>query len=256
MSTLDTQLNWGASYLINDLYQPFVRKDAPQKELVLMSRLAMALLMILALLTSTQLVGILKAYKYLTVITSGVATVLILRWYWWRVTAWSEIAAVVGALLIGNACEKWLASPVGADGGAILDAAGRPIDWFAYRLLVTTFGTAILWVGVTLLMSSEPSRKAVEFCRNIRPPGPGWRRVREDEGIKAERGEFGLAVIGWFASMGFIFSMLLGVGALIFSRWTDLLICLAVALVSAYILKRVLVRALSDPMVEGERHGS
>ncbi len=255
MSTLDTQLNWGASYLVNDMYHPFIRKDAPQRELVLASRLAMVVLMILALVTSTQLVGILKAYKYLTVITSGVATVLILRWYWWRVTAWSEIAAVVGALVIGNACERWLASPVDAAGNALLNAAGRPIDWFAYRLLVTTFGTGILWVGVTLLMSSEPTRKAVEFCRDIRPPGAGWRLVRVREGLKAERGEFGLSVIGWFASMGFIFSMLLGVGAMIFSRWMDLLICLAVASVSAYVLKRVLVRALSDPAVGGEGHG-
>lgn len=255
MSTLDTQLNWGASYLVNDLYHPFIRKFAPQKELVLVSRLAMVVLMILALLTSTQLVGILKAYKYLTVITSGVATVLILRWYWWRVTAWSEIAAVAGALVIGNACEYWLASPVDAAGHAMRDAAGRPIDWFAYRLLVTTFGTGIIWVGVTLLTSSAPTRKAVEFCRDIRPPGAGWRLVREREGLKAERGEFGLSVIGWFASMGFIFSMLLGVGAVIFSRWTDVLICLAVASVSAYVLKRVLVRALSDPATEGDGDG-
>jgi solute:Na+ symporter, SSS family len=255
MSTLDTQLNWGASYLVNDLYQPFIRKSAAQKELVLVSRLAMAALMVMALLATTQLEGILKAYKYLTVITSGLAAVLILRWYWWRVTAWSEIAAIVGALLIGNACELWLASPVDAAGMAVLDAAGRPVDWFAYRLLVTTFGTAAVWVAVTLFTARAPSAKAVEFCRDIRPPGAGWRLVRRREGIKAERGAFGLSVIGWFASMGFIFSMLLGVGAVIFSRWTDALICLAVALVSAYILKRVLVRALSDPPAGGEAHG-
>jgi SSS family solute:Na+ symporter len=250
MSTLDTHLNWGASYLVNDLYQPFIRPGSKARELVLVSRLTMMLLTVMALVVSTKLTGIIDAYKYLGVIIGGLGTVLILRWYWWRVSAWSEIAAIVGALLIGNASEFWLANPKDALGGAMLDAAGRPIDYFAYRMIITTFGTAIIWVGVTMLTSWKPAESAIAFCRDIRPSGPGWRFVREREGIEAERGEFVRSAIGWLASIGFIYSMLLGIGSAIFSRWTGVVICLVIALVSALVLKKVLSRSLFGDSLE------
>lgn len=236
MSTLDTHLNWGASYLVNDLYQPFIRPEAKQKELVRTSRVAMFVLTIMALVVSTKLTGIIDAYKYLGVIIGGVGTVLILRWYWWRVTAWSEIASIAGALLIGNACEMFLKNPV--------DAAGESVDYFAYRMIITTFGTAIVWVVVTLLTSHWPSASAIKFCREVRPSGPGWRKVREQEGIPKEKGEFVRSTIGWLASVAFIYSMLLGIGSAIFSRWTGVVICLVIAVISAFVLKWILKRSI------------
>ncbi len=244
MSTLDTHLNWGASYLVNDLYQPFIRPQAKPREQILVSRMTMVLLTIMALEVSTRLTGIIDAYKLLGVFVGGVGTVLILRWYWWRVTAWSEVVAIVGALALGSGCEYWLANPLDELKEPLLDASGRPIDYFAYRMVITTFGTAFIWVVVTLLTSHKPSTKAVVFCRDIRPPGPGWRFVRRREGIAAESGEFGRSAIGWLASIGLIYSMLLGIGSAIFSRWTGVLICLVIAIISAFVLKWVLSRSL------------
>ncbi len=244
MSTLDTHLNWGASYLVNDLYQPFLRPGAKPKEQVLVSRMTMVMLTIMALEVSTMLTGIIDAYKYLGVIIGGVGTVLILRWYWWRVTAWSEITAIIGALLIGNACELWLTNPLDANGDALLDAVGRPIDYFAYRMIITTFGTAVIWVAVTLLTSRRPSASAIKFCRDVRPSGPGWRFVREQEGIPKERGEFVRSTVGWLASIALIYSMLLGIGSAIFSRWTGMAICLVIAVVSAFVLRWILKRSI------------
>ncbi len=249
MSTLDTHLNWGASYLVNDLYQPFIRPEAKTKELVLVSRLSMVLLTVMALVLSTTFTGILDGYKYLAVIIGGLGTVLILRWYWWRVSAWSEIAAIVGALLIGNATEFWLANPKDAFGDPMLDVLGRKVDYFAYRMIITTFGTAVIWVGVTLLTTYRPTEKAIAFCRDIRPAGPGWRFVREREGIPKERGEFGRSTIGWLASIGFIYSLLLGIGSAIFSRWTGVAICSVIAIISVLVLKWVLKRSLFGDVV-------
>lgn len=246
MSTLDTHLNWGASYLVNDLYQPYLRPKAKARELVRVSRLAMVILTVLALVVSTKLTGIIDAYKYLGVIIGGLGTVLILRWYWWRVSAWSEIAAVAGALLIGNATEIWLANPKDSLGGPVLDAAGRPIDYYAFRVIVTTFATAVIWIGVTLLTSRKPTASTIAFCSNIRPAGPGWRYIRQRKDIPAEHGEFMRSTIGWLASIGLIYSSLLGIGSAIFSRWIGVLICMVVAIASVWVLKKVLAKSLYD----------
>ncbi len=236
MSTLDTHLNWGASYLVNDLYQPFIRPKSEPKELVLVSRLSMLMLTIMALVVSTKLTGIIDAYKYLGVVLSGLGTVLILRWYWWRVSAGSEVVAIIGSLLIGNACEYWLQNPV--------DAAGVETDYFAYRAIVTTFGTAVVWMGYTALTSLAPTASAVKFCREVRPSGPGWALVRNQENIPKEPGEFVRSTVGWLASIAFIYAMLLGIGSAIFSRWTGVAVCVAIAVVSGLVLKWVLKRSI------------
>jgi SSS family solute:Na+ symporter len=251
MSTLDTHLNWGASYLVNDLYQPFIRPKAEQKELVLVSRLSMVLLTIMALIVSTKLTGIIDAYKYLGVVLSGLGTVLILRWYWWRVTAWSEIAAVIGALVIGNTVEILLANPKDALGAAMLDSAGRPIDYFAYRAIITTFGTAFIWIAVSLLTCHEPTAKAIAFCKQVRPSGPGWRLVREREGIAKESGEFGRSTIGWFAAIAFIYSLLFAIGSTIFARWISLAVCLVIAAVSAWGLRWIVKQSIFGDSLGG-----
>lgn len=251
MSTLDTHLNWGASYLVNDLYQPFIRPEAQQKELVLVSRVSMVLLTIMALIVSTKLTGIIDAYKYIGVIVSGLGTVLILRWYWWRVNAWSEIAAIIGALVIGNSVEIFLANPLDAQGAAELDALGRPIDYFAIRAIITTFGTAFIWIAVSLLTCREPTAKAVAFCKQVRPSGPGWRLVREREGIAKERGEFGRSTIGWMAAIAFIYSLLFAIGSVIFARWNSLYICLVIAAVAAYILRWVVKQSIFGDSLGG-----
>ncbi len=105
MSTLDTHMNWGASYLINDIYQPFIAPGRDPQHYVKASRVCMVALAATALVVMTKLTGIFAAYKYLAVIFSGVSLLLIVRWYWWKINTWSEISAMATALIVGNV--KW-----------------------------------------------------------------------------------------------------------------------------------------------------
>lgn len=229
MSTLDTHLNWGASYLVNDVYQPFIKKNASQKHYVRSSRVAMVLLMIAAVVVTTMLTGILDAYKYINVIIGGTGSVLILRWYWWRVNAWSEISAIITAAIVGNACVFLLADPK--------DAAGIPTeDWFAVRLMITVFATLFVWIIVTFATTEAPTDKARDFYRRIRVSGPGWKRIAQETGVKALPGEFQKSFVGWFAAMGMIFGMLLGIGYALLERWSSFGICAAVTVVSTVVL--------------------
>ncbi len=228
MSTIDTHLNWGASYLVHDLYRPFIKTDGDERHYVRASRACMLLLMIAAVIVTTMLTGILDAYKYLGVIVGGIGSVLILRWYWWRVNAWSEISAIVTALVVGNACEFLLANPVGPN--------GKETDWFAVRLLVTVAVTLAVWVGVTFATSKSPSPQTVRFFERIRVPGPGWQRVAEQTGVAALPGEFVRSALGWFASMGLIFGLLLGIGYALLERWPAAGVSVGVTAVSGVAL--------------------
>lgn len=229
MSTIDTHLNWGASYLVNDLYQPYLKRNAKPRHYVNASRAAMIILMIAAVVVTTKLTGILAAYKYLGVIVGGTGSVLILRWYWWRVNAWSEITAIVAAVVIGNACEFLLSDPV--------DAAGiKTADWFGIRLMITTLSTLVIWVAVTFATSKAPSSHVQGFYTRIRIPGPGWRRVSQDTGVKALPGEFQRSLMGWFAAMGLIIGLLVGIGYALLQEWTSCGISALVVVVSGVCL--------------------
>jgi len=231
MSTLDTQLNWGASYLVNDLYQPFFKPGEGKRHYVLVSRVAMLALMILTLLISVALTGILDAYKYLAVIAGGIGTVAILRWYWWRVTAWSEIVAIISAFVIGNLCQVFLTDPIN-------EVGEKTADWFAYRLLISTLGPTLIWVTFTYLTSSRPTPQAVSFYRMIRAPGPGWKRVAQDTGIESDAGMFRHSVVGWLAATAFVYSLLFTTGSILLAKWSVLGICVITAIISVMVLRK------------------
>ncbi len=257
MSTIDTHLNWGASYLVNDLYQPFIKKDGDQKHYVRASRLSMLFLMIFAIAVTTILTSILGAYKYLGVIVGGVGSVLILRWYWWRVNAWSEISAIITALVVGNLCEFILADPnfnakvqptdwTGLRGliSTWLPAreGAATADWFGVRLLITVAVTFVVWVAVTFATSREPTAQTKTFFKRIRVPGPGWRRVSKATGVAALPGEFGSSLVGWFAAMGVIFGLLLGIGYALLQNWPAAGTCAVVAVAAGVVLAVMLRR--------------
>ena len=167
MSTLDTHLNWGSSYVVNDVYRPFVRPGRSEKHYVLAARVSMLLLAITALLLAAQLTSILNAYQYIMVILIPVSTVLIARWYWWRINIWSEFAAVATAAIVGNLAVVLLP-----------DSASE--DWFAVRMLITTISTAVTVALVTFATSrGEPSAHVLDFYRKLRIHGRGWGRIRK-----------------------------------------------------------------------------
>jgi len=223
MSTLDTHMNWGASYLINDIYQPYMVKGRDPRHYVKASRVCMLFLTVLALIVTTNLTGILAAYKYIFVIISGVSLLLIVRWYWWKVNTWSEISALISALIVGNSLTF-----------LIPDQNGE--DLFALRLVINLTVTSATWIIVTLLTTKEPTSQCKEFYRKTRVNGIGWKRVKEETGVAPYPDGLKNAFVGWIASVIFLYSLLLGFGYLLFTQWPMVLICTILGLIAGAIV--------------------
>src|SRR5256884_2913929 len=166
MSTVATHLNWGASYLVNDFYKRFVRRDATQAHYVAVSRAATVLLFLGSIAVTSQLSSVEKAWELLLALGAGTGLVLILRWYWWRINAWSEISAMIASFVIS------------LPGFAFIVPRFRPNDpnATAVVMLVTVAGSTIVWVVTTLSTAPEPARIFRSFYRRGRPGRPGWAR--------------------------------------------------------------------------------
>lgn len=200
MSTVATHLNWGASYLVKDVYLRFVRPEADERESVRAGRVATVLTMVMAAGVTMTLSSIEEAWKYLLALGSGTGLVLILRWYWWRVNAWSEISAMVaslGAFVALRALTSW-----------------RPEDprGFAYLMLVTLAVTTVVWVAVTVVTEPEPREKLHEFYRRVRPAGPGWREIAKETGLSALGPGLGVRLRDWVLGVVMVQGALHGAG--------------------------------------------
>src|SRR5438876_3216798 len=170
MSTIGTQLNWGASYIINDFYRRFAVRNGSERHYVIASQIVTVLLMAISLIVTFNLDSIGGAWKLLLVTGAGTGTVLLLRWFWWRINAWSEVAAMVAAASVS----LYLQMHLNWD-------SDEPRD-FAYLMLVTVAITTVVWLGVTLLTAPEPKEQLVHFYRRVYPAGPGWNRIAAEAG--------------------------------------------------------------------------
>lgn len=205
MSTIGTQLNWGASYVINDFYRRFIKRDGRERHYVIASQLVTVLLMIVSLIVTFYLDSIGSAWKLLLVTGAGTGTVLLLRWFWWRINAWSEVSAMIAAA----ACSLFLQLYLKWD-------SDSPRD-FAYLMLVTVAFTTAVWLIVTMLTAAEPISKLVSFYKQVQPEGPGWNRVREQADLKQSSISGGLAIqfLNWFLGCILIYAFLFGIGYII-----------------------------------------
>src|ERR1051325_4507015 len=163
MSTVATQLNWGASYLVADFYRRFVKRDGTEQHYVLVSRLATVLLVIISAYVSAQLGSIVSGWEWVLIIGAGTGGVYLLRWYWWRINAWSEISAMATALAVTIAL-RWAAPFTGQ--GAVL---------FAKTAITTTAVTTVIWIFVTFLTKPESEEVLLRFYRKARPDVRGWK---------------------------------------------------------------------------------
>ena len=221
MSTMDTHLCWGASYLVNDLYKRFLRRDADERHYVLASRFAVVLLVVLAALTAWQMDTIERAWIYVIELTSGVALVWLLRWYWWRVNAWAEIAAMAGSIVLANG--RLLVGWGRASGLLPAGAAGRLATFYGsdydfLRALFILLVCSVLWVAVALLTRPDRDERLDRFYRTVRPGG-WWGPVAArcgavDSGLPPARVRW----LGWAAGMTFLYGWLVGIGHLLTGR--------------------------------------
>jgi Na+/proline symporter len=200
MSTIGTQLNLGASYLTNDLYRRFIRKDANEHHYVMISRVMTGVCLVLAAGITPLMHSVGDAWKYMLTMTAGVGLVMILRWYWWRINAWSEIAALAISAVAGSALYSFNA------------ISGDDPNATAKRLLITVAITTVGWIAVTFATQPETEATLLRFFERVRPDDFGWKRIAR-LATSAPPGEsLGLALIDWLAGLGLVFGTLFAIG--------------------------------------------
>ncbi len=230
MSTIATQLNWGASYLVNDFWRRFVKRDATDRYYVRASQVATVLLTLISAVVTFFMGSIGGAWKVLIVTGAGTGGVLLLRWYWWRINAWSEVAAMVCAAVVS----------IGLQVGFGYDT-DQPKQ-FALVMIATVAITTAVWLAVTYLTKPEPQETLVAFYRRTRPSRTGWGPVAAlAPDVKASSG--GLSnLLDWVAGCTLVYGALFGVGKLLLGDTGPGLLLLALAALGGFVIYRDLSR--------------
>jgi Na+/proline symporter len=229
-STILTHLNWGASYLVHDFYQRFIRKNAPEKHYVLVGRLATIGLFLLSSATVYLLDTAKDAFDVILQIGAGTGLLYLVRWFWWRVNAWCEVVAMVSSFLVSL---------------AFLVLAKNGVHFGTHVALVVTVAfTTACWVATAYLAPQTDRLVLIEFFKKVRPFGPGWRRIREEAGLGEDAARtvgdnIPLALLGWVTGCATIWSSLFAVGNYLYGRTGYALACTAVFVVAGLVLIRV-----------------
>jgi len=238
MSTIATQLNWGASYLVSDFYRRFIKKQASDRHYVVVSRLATVLLVIFSALVAASLASIRSGWEYVLEVGAGTGGVYLLRWYWWRINAWSEISAMATALIV----TIWLrfAAPFSGTGPVL----------FAKTALTTTGVTTLVWMLVTYLTRPEPEDVLLRFYRKVHPHVTGWREIAKRAPEIPASHDLAGNLTSWILGCGMVYTTLFGIGRLALGpRWQGALY-LVIAAACAYALYSRLRNWQSEPDLE------
>ena len=226
MSTIDTHLNWGASYLVNDLYKRFIKPDAKESHYVVVSKVCVVILMAMAAISSYFVKSISGVWEFVWAMGSGMGMVLILRWFWWRINAYSEITALATSLFVTIAMKIYAyAYPevtlLGFKIGAL------PVH---IKLLIVVPISAIAWITVTLLTKPEPDDTLSAFCERVNPGGL-WSKYESNDNPK--RRILSWAAIGnWFCGVSMVYGALFGIGYALFGLYTNAMTGLFISAVS------------------------
>lgn len=241
MSTMATHINLGASYLINDFYRRFAKKDASEGHYVTASRVTTVFVTILAAIVSFYMESIGGAWKFLLSIGAGAGLVFMLRWFWWRISAWSEISAMVAA----GFCSSLLQTRLGLPIVELLHSIDpqlkvQPLDGndphgFAWLMIITTGFTTLVWLITTFVTRPEPMEKLKSFYEQVRPAEVGWGPVVREVGSGSKQSLL-WATADWIAGCGLIYFSLFGIGRLILGpAWIGFAYLVGAALCVAFI---------------------
>lgn len=224
MSTVATQLNWGASYIVNDFYRRFLRQSAADHHYLLVSKWATVVLTIVSAVVTLYLDSIAGAWKLLIVTGAGTGLVLLLRWYWWRINAWSEVSAMIAAFVTSLALQ--IAGRLDTD---------KPVD-FAWIMIVTVAVTTAVWLSVTFLTRPEPEATLVKFYVRARPGVAGWQPIaRLCPGIRSSRDGW-YSALDWLSGCALIYGILFGTGKLLLCEWTPGFLLLGIGLAGGSVI--------------------
>ena len=225
-STIETHLNWGTSYLVHDLYRRFINTGASEKHYVGVGRLTTAGLMIIAAFTTYALGTAKEAFELILSVGAGTGLLYLLRWFWWRVSAWSEIAAMVSSFLV--AVGFFVAGKMGAHIPAHIS------------LLVTVATTTLVWVSVTFLAPPADRATLINFVKLVKPAGPGWTDIRREAGVEGSPDSLPMALLSWVLGCTFVYAALFGVGSFLYGRTSQAIVWAVLFVISgAGLLKLV-----------------
>ncbi len=224
MSTVGTQLNWGASYLVNDFYRRFIEKAKPERHYVRASQVATILLTVTSAVITHYMDSIAGAWKLLIVTGAGTGAVLILRWYWWRINAWSEVSAMATAFVVSIVLQT-----------AFHLDSDNPVQ-FAYLILITVAVTTVVWLVVTFATAPESDATLVGFYRRVRPSVSGWSRVARLAPEVTASSDLGWNLLDWLCGCALIYGALFGIGKIILKDYGAGIVFLAVAVVAAGVI--------------------
>lgn len=227
MSTISTHLNWGSSYVVNDFYKRFLRPNAPQNELVNVGRISTVVLMIMAALLALALENALQAFNILLQIGAGTGLIFILRWFWWRINAYSEITAMVVSFMLALYFELGMENPLPEH----------------IKLLAGVGITTVAWVAVTFLTAPSSQETMLRFFKLIQPSPTGWKPVIE-KGIASGEldsneiipGKLPNQILGMFLGCILVYSALFSIGFIIYGNMMPALLSGFVALISGYLM--------------------
>ena len=238
MSTISTQLNWGSSYIVYDFYQTQINPNASQKQLVAVGRISTVLLMVLSTLLALLLQNAMQLFNLLLVFGAGTGLIFILRWFWWRINAWSEITAMLASGLIS----LFLAIP--SIKTSLFGLDGIMPGWAEFPFVV--FVTTALWLIVTYLTPSESTSVLRSFYKKIQPGGPGWTKIVEEakndsEDIIEENESWSVpsGIIAMLLGCIMIYSIMFSTGYFIYGSYKLAIPLLGLAIISGLYLIKV-----------------
>ena len=225
VSTMITHLNWGTSYLVHDFYQRFLNKNGTQHHYIRVGRVVTTLLMIASGWLTLHLDSAKQTFDIILAIGAGTGLLYLLRWFWWRITAWSEIAAMASSFVIAV---------------FVLPATSLPGH---IELILSVAATTLVWLAVTFLTPPADESRLTDFYRLIRPAGPGWKHIRAKTGLPPASDSLPQEILGWTLGTMAVWSALFCTGSFLLGKSTQGAALLAVFLITATILAK-LVKAL------------
>ncbi|HNX36349.1 MAG TPA: Na+:solute symporter, partial [Kiritimatiellia bacterium] len=246
MSTVATLLNWGSSYVVQDVYLRFIRPQASPKHAVLVGRLTMLAMLLASAVIAFQMTTVKTIFHVLLQVGAGTGLLYILRWFWWRMNVWSEVTAMVVSFLVAIFFQLG-SGPLGME--AAMERAGwlRVMDLTSWKMVLGIIVTTVAWVAVTYLTKPVDERTLIEFCRKIRPGGPGWKKIEaaaRTAGVEAESGGWNMAVSLLCMMLGclLVWASLFGAGYLLYGRTMSGCVLVGAAAASAVALAKLVPR--------------
>jgi solute:Na+ symporter, SSS family len=238
-STILTHLNWGSSYLVHDFYRRFIKLDANEKHYVMVGRIATVGLYVFAALLSLTLQSSQEAFEVLISIGAGTGLLYLLRWFWWRINAWTEVVAMISSFAISVVF-------------FVMRKTGHALP-FAHTVLYSVALTTICWLVAAYVTPPTSRERLISFYRKVHPSGPGWRVIREAAGVTEAEGalhsdRIGQATLGWVSGCLTIWSSLFAIGNFLYGRLQLAFILTAVFVVSGLVLISVINRLWDRPV--------